>query len=299
MASISVKPDNLRDLPVTRAQPLLSPGHQLSLASGKSTLLLKGPSLDRIPPRQEVSSRSQLFPERVLLLKGPSLSGQLQKRVHSQHLKPCFGSMDQHSPQPLEGRREVTTVRGQSQSMCFKLPTSNSVNEDNWEWEMIRAKSLDQEKVGGHLAAHSEAWNCITCDTFVLGLVQGHLIQFNRKPPLVRPMEKCEVQVPKGQQQEMNRSDSDAVEGREYRGSAKQQGLLYIPIPDTKEEWQEQINYEPQAFESVHKMHQIQDDEPETDQRVSQEWAIGRPDGYQIGVLPHSDASQAQVFPAF
>ena len=94
-------------------------------------------------------------------------------------------------------------------------------------------------------------------------------------------------------------SDSDTVEGREYRGSTKQQGLLYVPIPDTKEERQEQIHYEPQAFESVHKMHQIQDDDPETDQRVSQEWAMGRPDGYQIGVLPRSDASQAQVFPAF
>ena len=66
-----------------------------------------------------------------------SLSGQLQKRVHSQHSKPCFGCMDQHSLQPSNGCREVTTIRGQSQSMCFELPTSNSVNEDNWEWEMI------------------------------------------------------------------------------------------------------------------------------------------------------------------
>ena len=199
MASIGVKPDNLRDSPVTRAQPLPSPGHRISLISGKPTLLLKGPSLDRIPPREKVSSRSQLFPERVLLLKGLSLSSQLRKRVHSQHSKPCFGSMDQRSPQPLEDHREVTTIRCQSQSMHFELPTSNSVNKDNWEWEMIRAKSLDQEKVGGHLAAHSEAWNRVTCDTFVLDSVQGHLIQFNRKPPLVRPMEKCEVQVPKGQ----------------------------------------------------------------------------------------------------
>ena len=46
-------------------------------------------------------------------------------------------------------------------------------------------------------------------------------------------------------------------------------------------------------------MHQIQDDDPETDQRVSQEWAMGHPDGYQIGVLPRSDVSQAQMFPAF
>ena len=137
MALISVKLDNLRDSPVTRAQPLLSSGHRLSLVSGKPTCLLKGPSLDRIPPREKVSSRSQLFPERVLLLKGPSLSGQLPKRVHSQHSKSCFGSMDQRSPQPLEDRKEVTTIRGQSQSMHFELPTSNSVNEDNWEWEMI------------------------------------------------------------------------------------------------------------------------------------------------------------------
>ena len=137
MASIGVKPDNLRDLPVTRAQFWLSLGHRLSLISGKLTLLLKGLSLDRIPPREKVSSRSQLFPERVLILKGPSLSGQLRKRVHSQHSKPCFGSMDQHFPQPLGGRREVTTIRGLSQSMHFELPTSNSVNKDIWEWEMI------------------------------------------------------------------------------------------------------------------------------------------------------------------
>ena len=32
-------------------------------------------------------------------------------------------------------------------------------------------------------------------------------------------------------------SASDTVEGREYRGSAKQQGLLYVSIPNTKEEW--------------------------------------------------------------
>ena len=137
MASISVKSDNLRDSPVTGAQPLPSPGHRLSLVSGKPTLLLKGSSLDRFPSKERVSSRSQLFPERVLLLKGPSLSGQLRKRVHSQHSKPCFGSMDQRSPQPLKGRREVTTIRGQSQSMRFKLPTSNSVNKDNAEREMI------------------------------------------------------------------------------------------------------------------------------------------------------------------
>ena len=64
MASIGVKPDNLKDSTVTRAQPLLSPGHWLSLILGKPTLLLKGPSLDRIPPRERVSSRSQLFSER-------------------------------------------------------------------------------------------------------------------------------------------------------------------------------------------------------------------------------------------
>ena len=287
MASIGVKPDNLRDLPVTRAQPLLSPSHRLSLVSGKLTLLLKGPSLDRIPPREKVSSRSQLFPERVLLLKGPSLSNQLRKRVHSQHSKPCFGSMDQHSSQPLAGCREVTNIRGQSHSMHFKLPTSDSVNEDNWEQEMIQAKSLDQEKVWGYLVAHSEAWNCITHDTFVLSSMQGHLIQFNRKPPLVHPTEKCEVQVPKDQQQEMNRQ-------RKYQTTRAS-----LPIPDPKEEWQEQIHYEPQAIELVHKMHQIQDDDPEMDQRVSQEQTMGRSDGYQISVLSRSNASQTQVFPAF
>ena len=164
---------------------------------------------------------------------------------------------------------------------------------------MIQAKSLDQEKVGGCLAAHSEAWNCVTRDTFMLGSVQGtpNTIQWQASAgPSNGEMQGSSTEESTTGDES---SDSDTVEGREYQGSAKQQGLLYVPIPDTKEEWQEQIHYEPQAFESVHKMHQIQDDNPETDQRVSQEWAMGRPDGYQISVLPRSNASQTQVFPAF
>ena len=70
------------------------------------------------------------------------------KRVHSQHSKPCFGSMDQRSPQPLEGRREVTTIRGQSQSMHFELPTSNSVNEDNWERKWFEPRAWIKKKWG-------------------------------------------------------------------------------------------------------------------------------------------------------
>ena len=147
--------------------------------------------------------------------------------------------MDQRSPQSLEGHREVTTIRGQSQSMHFELPTSNSVNEDKWEWEMIRAKSLDQEKVGGHLVAHSEAWNRVTHDTFCVGLSAGapNTIQLQASAgPSNREMQGSSTE---GSTTGDESSDSDTVEGREYWGSAKQQGLLYIPVPDTKEEWQE------------------------------------------------------------
>ena len=207
--------------------------------------------------------------------------------------------MDQCSPQPLEGRREVTTVRGQSQSMRFELSTSNSVNEDNWEREMIRAKSLDQEKVGGPSSSSFRGMEPRNSRHFCVGLSAGapNTIQSQASAgPSNREMRGSSTERSTTGDES---SDSDTVEGREYRGSAKQQRLLYIPVPDTKEERQEQIHYEPQAFESVHKMHQIQDDDPETDQRVSQEWAMGHPDGYQIGILPCSDASQAQVFTAF
>ena len=141
--------------------------------------------------------------------------------------------MDQRSPQPLEGCREVTTIRGQSQSMRFELPTSNSVNKDNWEREMIRAKSLDQEQVGGRLAAHSEAWNCITRDTFVgLGAGAPNTIQSQASAgPSNREMRGSSTE---GSTTGDESSDSDAAEGREYRGSTKQQGLLYVPVPDTK-----------------------------------------------------------------
>ena len=40
----------------------------------------------------------------------------------------------------------------------------------------------------------------ITQDSFMLGTIQGHLLQFNQKLPLVKPTCKCEVKVPRTQE---------------------------------------------------------------------------------------------------
>ena len=64
----------------------------------------------------------------------------------------------------------------------------------------------------------------------MLGSVQGHLIQFNCKPPLVHPMEKCEVQVPNGQQQEMNRQIQTLLKEGNIEEAPNNKGFFTYPF---------------------------------------------------------------------
>ena len=52
----------------------------------------------------------------------------------------------------------------------------------------------------GRLSEFEDEWMHITQDPFVLGIIQGHLLHFNHKFPIVKPTHKCEVNVLKTQE---------------------------------------------------------------------------------------------------
>ena len=53
--------------------------------------------------------------------------------------------------------------------------------------------------MGGRLKKFVDEWVGKIQDPFVLGMVQGQLLQFSCKPPLVKPTYKCKVKIPKTQ----------------------------------------------------------------------------------------------------
>ena len=57
--------------------------------------------------------------------------------------------------------------------------------------------------IGGRLREFAHKWMGITQDPFVLGTIQGYLLQFNQKPTLVKPTFNCEFKVPKNQESMM------------------------------------------------------------------------------------------------
>ena len=54
--------------------------------------------------------------------------------------------------------------------------------------------------LGGRLREFTDEWMGISKDLFVFGTVQRYLLEFNQKSPLVKPIHKFEVKVPKTQE---------------------------------------------------------------------------------------------------
>ena len=64
-------------------------------------------------------------------------------------------------------------------------------------------KSRSLIPMGGRLGSFPNEWMGITYNPFMLGTIQGYLLQFNNKSPLVKPIFKCEVKVPMTQESMM------------------------------------------------------------------------------------------------
>ena len=68
----------------------------------------------------------------------------------------------------------------------------------------------------------------ITQDPFMLGTIQGHLLQFNHKPPIVKPTCKWEVKVPKTKESMMSSEVTSTLsEGTREAGSGNKGFFMY------------------------------------------------------------------------
>ena len=62
-------------------------------------------------------------------------------------------------------------------------------------------QELDSKE--GRLWKFANKLMVIAQEPFVFGTIQGHLLQLNQKPPLMKPTHKCEVKVPRTQESMM------------------------------------------------------------------------------------------------
>ena len=78
-------------------------------------------------------------------------------------------------------------------------------------------------------------WMGITQDPFVLLTIQGHMLQFNQKLPLVKPTHNCEVKVPKTQESMMTSEVRSILSKGATEVGPGDQEILHITLPNSKE----------------------------------------------------------------
>ena len=82
----------------------------------------------------------------------------------------------------------------------------DSLPRPYWDQKSLfqrQCKNKSSFPIGERLREFANKWMGITHDSFMLGTIQGHLLQFNQKPPQVRSTNKCKVKVPKCQESMM------------------------------------------------------------------------------------------------
>ena len=104
------------------------------------------------------------------------------------------------------------------------------------------------DQVGGRLFHRHSQWKEITADPFVLGSVQGHLLELKERPPLVESSAKCEVKVPKKLEAAMQSEVDKLVSDGNVEIAPKNKGFHTYPflVPrKCKKRWRFIMNLKP------------------------------------------------------
>ena len=96
--------------------------------------------------------------------------------------------------------------------------------------------------MGERLREFANKWMGITQDLFTLGKIQGHLLQFSQKSPLVKATQKCEVKIQKTQESMMASDVRSMLSQGTIEIGPGNKGP-YIPLPDSQEEWEKPLYY--------------------------------------------------------
>ncbi len=103
--------------------------------------------------------------------------------------------------------------------------------EPGWNSEQMVQGSKSAEPVGARLQEFSSAWTGITQDSFVLGsLEKGHLIDLEKKPPLVLPSKKSELKVPRKYRAAMKLAVQDLLKEKNIELAPMNKGFFTYPF---------------------------------------------------------------------
>ena len=170
-------------------------------------------------------------------------------------------------------------------------PPEDSLPRPYWDPEALPprpCKSRSLISIGGRMREFAKEWICITQDPFMLGTIQGHLLKFNQKPPLIKSTNKCEVKVPKAQ----------VSEGTIELGPGNK-GFFTYPFLIPPKKWGKPRYHEPKAAEQVHYLHKVKNDHPEADKGGHSSRTMGSLTQHQINILPHSNCKETSLLPSF
>ena len=138
-------------------------------------------------------------------------------------------------------------------------------------------------------------WLSVTWDPFVLGMVQGYLLQCSLKPQLMKPSCKYKVKIPKAKKGIMS-SEIDTMLPERTELGPQNEGFFTYPFVILKEEWNKLLHNESEATQTVYYLHTIQDDHAKAAQGGHLSGSLGSLARNQVSKLPHTLAGRHCCF---
>ena len=137
----------------------------------------------------------------------------------------------------------------------------------------------------------------ITEDPFMFGTIQGYLLQFNQKPPLIKNTSKCEVKVLKAQVSMMTSEVSSILSKGTIEFVPGNKGFFTYPFLNPMIKGVSHFIMSPKTAEPVHYLHKVQNDHPEADRGGNSSRTMGRLTQHQVSILPHSNCKETLLLP--
>ena len=136
-----------------------------------------------------------------------------------------------------------------------------------------------------------------TKDPNMLGSIQGHLLQFNQKSPLIKPTSMCEVKVPKAKECMMTSEIFPVLSEGTIKIGPREQGILYTSLPHSQEKWEKPHCHEPKTNQPIHYLNKVQNDHPEADRVGHSSRTVGSVTQHQVSILPCSNSKKTLLLP--
>ena len=120
-------------------------------------------------------------------------------------------------------------------------------------------------------------------------------VSIQSEAPLVKSYLQSVVRVPKTQESMMTSEVMFNTILGHHRVGPREQGIVYISLPDFQEKLGMLLYHEPEPTEPVHFLHNIQNDHPQADKGGHSSRAMGSLTQHQVSILPHSNCKETSL----